>query len=82
MNEFSNDLYPCCNTNCITIIAKTYDKNNLRIIDTCSLGNRQFIVVTQYETEKHLLAVSTSGISHLAKLSTRDSGQEDSPTPG
>ena len=57
-------------------------KNNLRIIDTCSLGNRQFIVVTQYETEKHLLAVSTSGISHLAKLSTRDSGQEDSPTPG
>ena len=29
MNEFSNDLYPSFITNCITIIAKIYDKNNL-----------------------------------------------------
>ena len=57
-------------------------KNNLRIIDTCSLGNRQFIVVTQYDSEKHLLAVSTSGISHLAKLTSRDCTQEDSSVPG
>jgi flagellar biogenesis protein FliO len=54
-------------------------KNNLRIVDTCSLGNRQFIVVTQYESERHLLAVSTSGISHLAKLSSQSSPPNDSP---
>jgi flagellar biogenesis protein FliO len=46
--------------------------NKLRIIETCSLGNRQFIVVTQYESEKHLLAVSTTGVSHLAKLANQD----------
>ena len=54
-------------------------KNNLRIVDTCSLGNRQFIVVTQYESERHLLAVSTSGISHLAKLSSQSSPHNDAP---
>jgi len=52
-------------------------KSKLRIVDTCSLGNRQFIVVTQYESERHLLAVSTSGISHLAKLSSQGSIPND-----
>ena len=54
-------------------------KNNLRIVDTCSLGNRQFIVVTQYESERHLLAVSTAGISHLAKLSSQSPPHNDAP---
>ena len=47
-------------------------KSKLRIVDTCSLGNRQFIVVAQYESEKHLLAVGTSGVSHLAELSRKE----------
>lgn len=47
-------------------------KSKLRIVDTCSLGNRQFIVVAQYEAEKHLLAVGTSGVSHLAELSSKE----------
>lgn len=42
--------------------------SKLAVIDTCSLGNRQFLVVAQYESDKHLLAVSSSGISHLAKI--------------
>lgn len=44
-------------------------KSKLSVVDTCSLGNRQFLVVAQYESDKHLLAVSSSGISHLADLS-------------
>ena len=32
-------------------------KSKLSIIDTCSLGNRQFIVVAQYESARHLLAI-------------------------
>jgi len=42
--------------------------SKLAVIDTCSLGNRQFLVVAQYESDKHLLAVSNSGVTHLAKI--------------
>jgi flagellar biogenesis protein FliO len=38
------------------------------IADTCSLGNRQFLMVAQYGEEKHLLGVSSSTINHLAKI--------------
>ena len=47
-------------------------KSKLYIVDRCSLGNRQFIVVAQYESEKHLLSVGASGVSHLAKLSQKE----------
>jgi len=50
-------------------------KNEGKIIvaDTCSLGNKQFLVVAQYGAEKHLIGVSQSSISHLSQLSS-DSG--------
>ena len=38
------------------------------IADTCSLGNRQFLMIAQYDNEKHLLGVSQGSINHLAKL--------------
>ena len=40
------------------------------IVDTCSLGNRQFIVVAQYESEGHLLAVGAAGF--LTSLNCRE----------
>jgi len=40
------------------------------VADTCSLGNRQFLVVAQYGSEKHLIGVSTSSISYLSRLSS------------
>ena len=44
--------------------------NNGKIIiaDTCSLGNRQFLMVAQYGEEKHLIGVSSGSINHLAKI--------------
>jgi len=39
------------------------------VADTCSLGNRQFLVVAQYGAEKHLIGVSTTSISYLSRLS-------------
>ena len=49
---------------------KLNNKNHGKIVvaDTCSLGNRQFLMVAQYGNEKHLLGVSSSSINHLAKL--------------
>ena len=44
-------------------------KSKLSVVDTCSLGNRQFLVVAQYESDKHLLAVSSSGMA--TTLTTR-----------
>lgn len=40
------------------------------VADTCSLGNRQFLVVAQYGSEKHLIGVSSTSISYLSRLST------------
>ena len=53
-----------------------HGKSKLSIIDTCSLGNRQFLVVAQYESAKHLLAVSSAGISHLTDLTKTNSPVE------
>ena len=39
------------------------------VADTCSLGNRQFLVVAQYGAEKHLIGVSSTSISYLSRLS-------------
>ena len=46
----------------------TNTKGKIVVADTCSLGNRQFLMVAQYGDEKHLLGVSSSSINHLAKL--------------
>ena len=40
------------------------------VADTCSLGNKQFLVVAQYGVEKHLIGVSPSSISYLSRLSS------------
>jgi flagellar biogenesis protein FliO len=40
------------------------------VADTCSLGNRQFLVVAQYGAEKYLIGVSPSSISYLSRLSS------------
>ena len=40
------------------------------VADTCSLGNKQFLVVAQYGTEKYLIGVSPSSISYLSRLSS------------
>ena len=55
-------------------------KSKLSIVDTCSLGNRQFIVVAQYESERHLLAVCANGVSHLAELSSKKTPIENKPS--
>ena len=41
------------------------NKSRLRVIDTCSLGNRQFLAVAQYEKDRHLLAISNAGFHIL-----------------
>ena len=51
------------------------NKSRLRVIDTCSLGNRQFLAVAQYEKDRHLLAISNAGISYLTAV------RSDSPDP-
>ena len=38
------------------------------IVDTCPLGNRQYLVVAQYGDERHLIGVNSNSISHLSKL--------------
>ena len=54
-------------------------KSKLSIIDTCSLGNRQFIVVAQYESARHLLAVGSTGISHLTELPKKEAQSLENP---
>jgi flagellar biogenesis protein FliO len=51
------------------LITPMLGKSKLSVIDTCSLGNRQFLVVAQYESDKHLLSVNSTGVTHLADLS-------------
>ena len=40
------------------------------LCDTRSLGNKQFLVVAQYDKEKFLLGVSSGKIEMLSKLNT------------
>ncbi|MDA7822856.1 flagellar biosynthetic protein FliO [Opitutales bacterium] len=43
-------------------------KGKIVLSDSRPLGNRQFIVVAEYGSQKHLLGVSPGKIEHLAKL--------------
>jgi len=51
----------------------------LNVSETHSLGNKQFLVVTEYEAEKFLLGISPGKIEFLAKL---DSCKVNNPTDG
>jgi flagellar biogenesis protein FliO len=42
--------------------------DKILVAETCSLGNRQFLMVAQCGDERHLLGVSPNSINHLAKL--------------
>ena len=55
-----------------TIIASSQSSDKIQIADTHSLGNRQFLIVAEYDKEKHLLGVSPSGIQHLTALKNSD----------
>ena len=46
------------------------NEGKIVVADTCPLGNKQFLVVAQYGSEKHLIGVSQSSISHLSRLSS------------
>jgi flagellar biogenesis protein FliO len=49
----------------------TQGKNGITLCDTRSLGNRQFLVVAEYDQQKFLLGVSTGNIKLLSKLDSR-----------
>ena len=49
----------------------------IRVSDCKPLGNRQFLVVAEYGSDKHLIGVSSGKIEHLAKLES-----DDRPLPG
>jgi flagellar biogenesis protein FliO len=51
----------------LSSIAKSRSK--IHISETHSLGNRQFLLVAEYENEKHLLGVSPGAIQHITSLS-------------
>ena len=44
-------------------------RGKIHISETHSLGNRQFLLVAEYENEKHLLGVSPGAIQHITSLS-------------
>jgi flagellar biogenesis protein FliO len=46
----------------------TKGKGGILLCDTKSLGNKQFLVVAEYEQEKFLLGISSGSIELLAKL--------------
>ncbi len=47
---------------------KAGTKNDLKILEIRSLGNRQHLVVVAYEEQRILLAVTPNGIEHLCSL--------------
>ena len=49
----------------------TQGKNGITLCDTRSLGNRQFLVVAEYDQQKFLLGVSAGNIKLLSKLNSR-----------
>ena len=42
----------------------------IRVTETCSLGNRNFLIVAQCDDERHLLGVGPNFCHYLTKLST------------
>ncbi len=49
----------------------------IHLADTCALGNRQFLVVAEFEKERHLLGVSQNGINHLSQLKNSNAAEDD-----
>jgi len=49
----------------------------IHLADTCALGNRQFLVVAEFEKERHLLGVSQNGINHLSQLKDSNAAEDD-----
>lgn len=49
----------------------------IHLADTCALGNRQFLVVAEFEKERHLLGVSQNAISHLSQLKDANAAGDD-----
>lgn len=40
----------------------------IRIADSCSLGNRQYLVIAQCDTERFLLGIGPNNFQHIANL--------------
>jgi flagellar biogenesis protein FliO len=49
----------------------------IHIADTCALGSRQFLVVAEFEKERHLLGVSQNAINHLSQLKDSNAAEDD-----
>jgi flagellar biogenesis protein FliO len=49
----------------------------IHLADTCALGNRQFLVVAEFEKERHLLGVSQNAINHLSQLKDANAADND-----
>jgi flagellar biogenesis protein FliO len=49
----------------------------IHLADTCALGNRQFLVVAEFEKERHLLGVSQNAINHLSQLKNSNAAEND-----
>ena len=47
-----------------------FSPHKLKIVESKSLGNRQFLLVVSYESEKFLLGVYPNGMRFLSKLGT------------
>ncbi len=61
-------------------VLKGLPQRKLRIADTRPLGNRQFLVVVEYESTKLLVGVSPGRIDYLHDLSVREVPKEDFAT--
>ena len=49
----------------------------IHLADTCALGNRQFLIVAEFEKERHLLGVSQNAINHLSQLKDSNATEDD-----
>jgi flagellar protein FliO/FliZ len=56
---------------------KMAGQNNLHLLETKILGNRQFLVVVQYEDNKMLLGVGPGQIQYLCPLDSADADMEN-----
>ena len=57
-----------------------FSPHKLKILESKSLGNRQFLLVISYEGEKFLLGVYPNGMRFLSKLGTdKDSVSKTEP---
>ena len=49
---------------------RLFSSHKLKILESKSLGNRQFLLIVAYEDEKFLLGVYPNGMRFLSKLGT------------